>query len=506
MAETMRPKLLNCLKAVHKGERSKESDSSPFITLMKNVADVWFRTIFSTLLPFKMLLRTIDVFLVFGIEFLQKFGLAYLSKKEKFIINSIKTETKGLQLGASADALIIAGNLTKSKLLNKAENFDVEPLIKKCLKKDSYLHLKRFNFLSKAIILESKSSERILRLKKCKNLLHENPLNAFTATAIIKALSSEKVTRTEFCKVTNEIANWAHLASNSIFTLFDQNGDEEIEKSLISIGVSLLVSDSIDAKLLLCFEVFDTDESGFLSTTELAEMVIQIENALDGRSSFYQKEAESMMKVLDSNGDSKISIEEFIKTVKANKIFQPIIEYIQMASADHIEKVLEDQYEDIHSPLSVSINYSDNESASDNLIEKNILEAEIQYTEFENPDENILEDDPEKVKHDLEEEKEETVEEILENQKDFMENSDKYISEEKMYESFKASTDIEQEVNTRNTKNNLNRSESTGGKIETLKNEHSVNLEHFVDFPEAQNDTKDRDCVRLCSKESCYIF
>ena len=377
----MRPKLLNCLKAVYKKDDTKENNSSPFVSLMKNISEIWFKTLFSTVLPFKALTRVIDYFLIFGFEFIHKFGLAYLSKKEKFIINSIKIETKTLKLGASVDALIMAGNLTKAKLLYKAENFDVEPLIKKCMKKETYLKLNRFDYLSKAVIIESKASERIFRLKKAKAILDTCPLNVLNALEIINCFTTDVISRQAFYEITQKVASWDSLISNSIFTLFDQNGDEQIERSKISIGISLLVSDVINERLNLCFQVFDTDKSGYLSSAELSEMVIIIESALDGRSSFYQREAENLMRILDSNNDSKISIEEFKHTVMSNKIFKPILDYINLIESD--EEMLQEngknEYIDIHSPLSLSINFSEDGSGSDNLVEQNILEAEVDY-------------------------------------------------------------------------------------------------------------------------------
>ena len=206
MAEKMRPKLYNSLKAVYSAAETKETDSSPFVNLMKNIAEVWFKTLFTTVFNQKAVLRIFDTFLVFGVEFLHKFGLSFLSKKEKFIINSIKTETKDLKLGFSVDALIIAGNVTKFKVLQNFESFDVEPLIKKCLKKPTYKVLKRFDYLSIAVVSESKSSERISRLKKSKSLLISSPLSLENALAIINSIKTETVYRSEFNEITSKIA------------------------------------------------------------------------------------------------------------------------------------------------------------------------------------------------------------------------------------------------------------------------------------------------------------
>ena len=513
MAESLRPKLFACLRAVYKSNDSKESDSSPFVTLMKSIADVWFRTVFCTVIPLKILLRVIDVFLVFGIEFLHKFGLSYLSKKEKFLINSIKTETKGHKLGASVDGLIIAGNLTKSKLLYKAEVFDIEPLIKKCLKKDSYKNLKRFNFLSNAVIIESRSSERMLSLKKCKSVLQSNSLNASKAVELISSFTSPIISRQVFNEATRCILSWDMQLSNSIFTLFDQNGDEELEKSVISIGISLLVSDSIDQKLILCFHIFDTDRSGFLSSSELSHLVIQIENTLDGRSTFYQNESESMMKILDSNNDSKISIEEFMRTVKSHRLFKPILYYIQLVESKEENKSLyiENEYTDIHSPLSVSMNHSEDDSASDNLVEQNILEAEVDYVAPSYAT-IALEQDNHIKDRSLEQDKlsQNSLLEHIEINNEFPKDADKKASDEidlQHIDNESPQSLMDQKKQRRmQFKPTTGRSESSGAVNLRNEQDYSICKEHHVDFPEVQADAKERDCARLCNKQSCLIY
>lgn len=493
----MRPKLQKALKAVYFNSGSKEFDMFPFITLMKNIADVWFKTIFATTLPMKSVLQIIDYFLIFGIDFLHKFGLSYLSKKEKFIINSIKSETKILNLGFSVDALIISGNITKSKLLRASEAFDVFPLIKKCIKKETYKSLKRLDYLSNAAELESKASERIERLKKCKKLLNETPLSVSNALEILSSLHSDPVMRHDFNNITLKVASWNPFLSNSIFTLFDQKGEEQIDKLGISIGIILLVESNIDNKLRLCFQVFDTDKSGYLSAVELTDMIIHIEYTLDGRSSFYQQESESMMKVLDSNNDSKISIEEFMKTVKSHKLFHPIIDFMQLLHDSNADTGLDmhKEYADIHSGISANENLSDD--ASDNLVEQNILEAEIEYVvpEFSDsrkPDTLDLDDKAEDFK------------EKSENEEIYSPNIEGIFSPIKSADIY--STNRDRIASEASNKLHSNRSEVTGLGLDSLDKEKSIGVDHFIDFPEVQTSYKERKCHRLCGETTCYIF
>ena len=275
-----------------------------------------------------------------------------------------------------------------------------------------------------------------------------------------------------------------------------------MEKAEILIGISLLASSNIDEKLQLCFKIFDSDYSGFLSSAELANMIIRIEGVLDGRSSFYQKEAENMMKILDINNDSKVSLDEFIKTVKSHKIFYPIIEFISLL--DRNEEYNEAlQYDNIHSPIVTYANYSD-DSHSDNFVEQNVLEAEIEdLPDFEENYEKKIENNED---------------EGLSNEKLTKTQDSEYFSvkDEETERNFEnPSQDYFSSIRKQNESPNKfskNRSESVGTNAEKIDFEHSMkheqttNDEHFIDFPEAQRANKDRDCQRLCSKETCVVF
>ena len=94
----------------------------------------------------------------------------------------------------------------------------------------------------------------------------------------------------------------------------------------------------------------------------------------------------------------------------------------------------------------------------------------------------------------------ETNEEIKINNKDHFESS-KMNNENDDFSSIKKQSPMHGF-----TKINTYRSDSTGINISTIDIDHSISMENFVEFPEAQGDSKERDCQRLCSKESCQIF
>lgn len=557
MAEKMRPKLLNCLNAVYKENSQKINDTSPFVTLMKNIAQVWFKSLFVTMFKYKTLLRFFDIFLVFGLEFLHRFGLAYLSMKEKFLINSIKSETKGLKLGFSSDALIIAGNLTKFKLLQKTDNVNIEVLIKKCLKKETYLALNRFDYLSSAVILESKTTDRLNRIKKAKSLLKKTPLEPSAAMQLIKSFDQEIVTRQVFLNNSQSLLNWSPVTSHSIFSLFDENGEEKIEKLSISIGICLMVESSIDQSLELCFNVFDTDNSGYLSSSELLEMIIKIESSLDGRSSFYTRENESLLKILDHNNDSKVSLAEFASTVKTNKIFHPVIQFLQLFSSDPQEtnEIFQDFLE-IHSPLSFSAELSVNSSLS----EKNNEEIRVEDLEDQEDGKDVKlvlgKGDEFSEKEGIGDDNKEKSEESKENKGKIDQDAEiieksikvvndfKVINEEIVIKSEESLSGNEENMpkifeNTEKISASLGSSEEIERKIiDTDYNMHVVeerltedktdklltpnrdilpfkhqslcnnpSLEsQEIDIPEKINHPSDRSCSRLCTKQSCNIF
>lgn len=491
MAEKMRPKLLNCLNAVYKENSVKKNDTSPFYTLMKNIALVWFKTLLASMLPYKTLLRFLDIFLVFGIEFLHRFCLAYLSMKERFLINTIKSETKGLNLGSSSDALIIAGNLTKLKLLQKSENIKIEVLIKKCLKKETYLALNRFDYLSSAVIIESKTTERLNRVKKAKSLLKTTPLDSKTAILILKSFGQEKITRQDFNNLSKDLANWSPVTSNCIFSLFDENGDEEVEKLTLSIGICLMVESSLDQRIELCFNVFDIDGSGYLSSQELLEMIIKIESTLDGRSSFYTRETESLMKILDENSDSKISLEEFTSTVKNNKIFTPIIQFLQLFTNESNEnfEIFEQDFVEIHSPINVSDDVSGNSSLSE--IEKNDKEGDVilEYIEEVKSDKQVFIETEEYKK-----ENNEFAIEVLEReeQAEVENEGNEHIVEESTVLGKSDESNLE-------GKDFLVFKHPSTDKV-------TINDYQAIDMPETKKYTTNRNCSRLCNRQVCNIF
>ena len=157
---------------IAKQQKTTVTYSAPFELIMARLSENWLRYLFSNILTTNDLLRVWDNFLVYGFEFIHKFGLALLSKNEGFFNNSIKQEIKNLSIGVTIDSLIIAGNITKNKLLKRTDKLQIESLIKKALYKPIYMVLKKVDY--NIIINENKYIEsRMIEIKELKTFLEK---------------------------------------------------------------------------------------------------------------------------------------------------------------------------------------------------------------------------------------------------------------------------------------------------------------------------------------------
>lgn len=366
MAERLRPRLVKCLQAIFRTDSSpSQSDFSPFITTIKRIGEVWFSTLFCTMLVPSDLLRVWDVLFIKGFEFAQKFALVLLSRNEKFLRDNIKTEAKALNVGMSVDALIIAGNSTRVRLQKRVEKVPIEQLIKKAVMKTSYVALHREDFLPVAAQIEGSHMDRLLRLRQTKRLLQSSPLSFSDILSMFQAFDqiqlNDTVSRALFMTKATKDFKWSALTALNVFTLLDQTGSDTLDVRELKAGLAMLFSGTLEEKLRLCFHAFDADHSGYLDPPEVIDMIAIMESTLDGRSSFYRSQSASLYQLMDSNQDNKISVEEFVRAALQDSGAKPILDYINAidghdANAADMRMVAifneEGEFEDIHSAIS----------------------------------------------------------------------------------------------------------------------------------------------------------
>jgi len=333
LAEHLRPLIVTSLRV--RTSNSSADDHSAFILMIKRVGQAWFNTLFSHMLVPSELLRVWDNVLVYEMDFVHKFALVILSKNEKFIRNSVKAEAKANSGALQLDALIAAGNAVKQKLLSRIETSAVETLIKKALTKPTYTALTRLQFLSEARHEEGSYIDRLRRLQHTKEQLRRtnNEMDLDSIVAAFEALeeigNEGLVSKMAFMQVAFNSFHWSHADSLRFFTAFDQKGENKVDVRELKAALAVLMKGTLQDKLHACFMAFDIDGSGDLDPGEVIEMVSIIERCLDGRSSFFKPNSESLYMSMGRNEEGKIPEEAFVAAAESNPTCKPVLDFIQ---------------------------------------------------------------------------------------------------------------------------------------------------------------------------------
>nr|ADV78065.1 calcium- and calmodulin-dependent protein kinase [Pellia epiphylla] len=200
---------------------------------------------------------------------------------------------------------------------------------------DVFRRLRSFNARRKfraAAFASILSSKFMLRTKYLKNLVGaKKVLNTEEIQNLhnhFKRISSNgaSVTVSEFQEVLKAMKLGALLPlAQRIFDLFDDNKDGCVDMREVVVGFSSLKRTHGDEALQLCFQLYDTDRSGYISRDELASMLRALPEEYLPADVTDAGKLDEMFDHMDANNDGRISFEEFKEAMQVNNFLQEAV-------------------------------------------------------------------------------------------------------------------------------------------------------------------------------------
>ncbi|PVD22754.1 hypothetical protein C0Q70_16010 [Pomacea canaliculata] len=168
----------------------------------------------------------------------------------------------------------------------------------------------------------------------------------FIRSAKVSSGSKPFLTQKEFIEVYNTVypGNGEEYAKH-IFRTFDKNGDGRVDFREFLLGLSITSSLEEEKKLRWAFQLYDINQSGFISKDEIIE-ILQAIFKMNGLNQSSTKSAglgtpeelaSSLFEVMETDGDNSISWSEFRSGATRCSL---IVDLLQCSPGSEFEAVL----------------------------------------------------------------------------------------------------------------------------------------------------------------------
>ena len=112
-----------------------------------------------------------------------------------------------------------------------------------------------------------------------------------------------------------------HILTDMIFKSFDSDKDGVLTINEILVGFAVITKGDINHRLEYIFNIYDSDSNGYLTLDEIKEGFkgVFIMAGVDANDFVLETKSNNKMNKLDVNHDGKITKDEFVQAIKANK-------------------------------------------------------------------------------------------------------------------------------------------------------------------------------------------
>uniref|UniRef100_A0A1D1Z4V0 Calcium and calcium/calmodulin-dependent serine/threonine-protein kinase n=1 Tax=Anthurium amnicola TaxID=1678845 RepID=A0A1D1Z4V0_9ARAE len=187
---------------------------------------------------------------------------------------------------------------------------------------------RKFRAAAIASVLTTKFS---LRMKKLRTLLGTHDLSPEELENLCvnfkkSCANGENATLPEFEEVLKamNMDSLLHLAPR-VFDLFDNNRDGTVDMREILCGLSNIRNSQGDAALQLCFQMYDTDRSGWITKDELASMLRALPEECLPADIGEPGKLDEIFDRMDANCDGKVTFDEFKAAMKRDSSLQDVV-------------------------------------------------------------------------------------------------------------------------------------------------------------------------------------